>query len=115
MPEACAVRNSKLAWCDELSKWKDADACFDMLQFGLRLGSQPRQLITTTPKPTPLVKRLYGDAGGESRSDGDRRKCANLAEISRHDPGRYGRSRLGRQELDARMIEDRDDALWSRA
>ncbi|GAA4521971.1 hypothetical protein GCM10023174_01440 [Chelativorans composti] len=38
------------AWCDEVAKWKDAEACFDMLQFGLRLGTRPIQILTTTPR-----------------------------------------------------------------
>src|SRR5690606_7103665 len=49
------------ARCDELVNWKNADACFDMLQFGLRLGEEPRQLVTTTPRPMPLFRRLLGD------------------------------------------------------
>src|SRR5437868_3669279 len=49
------------AWCDELAKWRYAEATFDMLQFGLRLGKRPRQLITTTPRPLPVLKRLLAD------------------------------------------------------
>ena len=49
------------AWCDELAKWRRANDVFDMLQFGLRLGARPRQLITTTPRPTALIKRLIAD------------------------------------------------------
>ena len=49
------------AWCDELAKWRHADATFDMLQFGLRLGERPRQVITTTPRPIALIKRLIAD------------------------------------------------------
>ncbi len=115
-PESLRGPQFEAAWCDELSKWKNADACFDMLQFGLRLGSQPRQLITTTPKPTPLVKRLYRDPAVKVQRMATEENARNLA------PGfldailsRYGGSRLGRQELDGELIEDRDDALWSRA
>ncbi|MCW5691854.1 MAG: DNA-packaging protein [Pseudolabrys sp.] len=46
------------AWCDELAKWRHAEATFDMLQFGLRLGARPRQVITTTPRPIALLKKL---------------------------------------------------------
>ena len=49
------------AWCDEIGKWPDAEAAWDMLQFGLRLGQRPRQLATTTPRPTKLLKRLLAD------------------------------------------------------
>jgi len=51
------------AWCDELAKWPKAETTWDMLQFGLRLGAQPRQLVTTTPRPTRLLKRLLAEKG----------------------------------------------------
>jgi phage terminase large subunit-like protein len=51
------------AWLDELAKWKHAEATFNMLQFGLRLGERPRQVITTTPRPTALIKKLMRDTG----------------------------------------------------
>ena len=60
-PESLRGPQFDAAWCDELAKWKNAEACLDMLQFGLRLGEQPRQLITTTPRPTQLMKRLMAD------------------------------------------------------
>ena len=51
-PESLRGPQFDAAWCDEAAKWKHAEAAFDMLQFGLRLGRLPRQLITTTPRPT---------------------------------------------------------------
>ena len=51
-PEILRGPQFDAAWCDELAKWRRADDAFDMLQFGLRLGPRPRQLITTTPRPT---------------------------------------------------------------
>lgn len=104
------------AWCDELAKWKHADACFDMLQFGLRLGARPMQLITTTPKPTVLIKRLRADPGVHQTRMRTHDNAGNLADgFLRSIVGRYGGTRLGRQELDGELIEDREDALWSRA
>ena len=104
------------AWCDELAKWRYAQAAFDMLQFGLRLGPKPRQLITTTPKPIALLKRLVADPRTAVTRAGTQ---ANAAFLS---PGfldevlaRYAGTRLGRQEIDGEIIEDRTDALWSRA
>jgi phage terminase large subunit-like protein len=103
------------AWCDELAKWKNAEATFDMLQFGLRLGNPPRLLVTTTPKPVPLVKRLMADAAVIKTHMRTQDNAANLAsDFLRRVRGRYGGFRLGRQELDGELIEDRDDALWSR-
>ena len=60
-PEQLRGPQFDAAWCDELAKWRHVDATFDMLQFGLRLGQRPRQLITTTPRPILLIKRLIVD------------------------------------------------------
>jgi phage terminase large subunit-like protein len=115
-PEQLRGPQFDAAWCDELAKWRHADATFDMLQFGLRLGQRPRQLITTTPRPIPLIKRLLADP----RTAVTRAPTqANTAHLS---PGfiaevlaRYAGTRLGRQEIDGEIIEDRADALWTRA
>ncbi|WP_256473335.1 DNA-packaging protein [Phyllobacterium sp. 21LDTY02-6] len=103
------------AWCDELAKWKHAEATWDMLQFGLRLGRRPRQMITTTPRPLPLLKKLLADgsvAVRRMRTEDNREFLA--PGFLGHIRGLYGNTRLGRQELDAEMLEDRPGALWSR-
>jgi phage terminase large subunit-like protein len=99
-----------------LAKWRYPDATWDMLQFGLRLGARPRQLVTTTPKPIALLKRLLADEGVDVTR---MRTVDNAAHLA---PGfiatiedRYAGTRLGRQELDGELIEDREGALWSRA
>lgn len=103
------------AWCDELAKWKNQMACFDMLQFGLRLGTRPQQMFTTTPRPQPLLKEMLADPGVFVSRMRTEDNAANLAgpflETVR---ARYGDTRLGRQELDGELIEDREDALWKR-
>jgi phage terminase large subunit-like protein len=104
------------AWSDEMAKWRYAEAAFDMLQFGLRLGAQPRQLITTTPRPTALLKRLIGDPTSVVTRAATRANAHNLAPtFLQNVMGRYAGTRIGRQELEAEIIEDRPDALWSRA
>lgn len=62
-PDALRGPQFEMAWCDELAKWRHVQETWDMLQFGLRLGTHPRQLVTTTPRPIPLLKRLIGDEG----------------------------------------------------
>ncbi|ODN72421.1 Terminase-like family protein [Methylobrevis pamukkalensis] len=57
-PEALRGPQFDAAWADELAKWRHAEATFDMLQFGLRLGDRPRQVVTTTPRAVPLLRRL---------------------------------------------------------
>jgi phage terminase large subunit-like protein len=104
------------AWCDELAKWRYADAAFDMLQFGLRLGQRPRQFITTTPRPIPLIKRLIADGAAVVTRAGTGANACNLAPVF-YDAvhARYAGTRLGRQEIDGEIVDDRPDALWSRA
>jgi phage terminase large subunit-like protein len=60
-PESLRGPQFDAAWCDELAKWRYAEATFDMLQFGLRLGVRPRQLVATTPRPVALIKRMLAD------------------------------------------------------
>jgi phage terminase large subunit-like protein len=115
-PESLRGPQFEAAWCDELAKWRYAEATFDMLQFGLRLGARPRQLITTTPRPIPLIKRLISDARTRVTRAGTQANKDFLAPTFLDAVvGRYAGTRLGRQELDGALIEDRPDALWSRA
>jgi phage terminase large subunit-like protein len=103
------------AWCDEVGKWPNAEAAWDMLQFGLRLGDRPRQLVTTTPRPTRLIKRLLADPSTVVTR-------MTTAENKRHLAGsflsavvaRYRGTVLGRQELEGELIEDLPGALWTR-
>jgi phage terminase large subunit-like protein len=103
------------AWCDEVAKWPDAEAAWDMLQFGLRLGDKPRQLATTTPRATPLLKRLIGDPRTVMSRMRTQDNHAHLAPTFMDEVvGRYRGSVLGRQELDGELIEDDPGALWQR-
>jgi phage terminase large subunit-like protein len=98
-----------------MAKWRYAEATFDMLQFGLRLGSQPRQMITTTPRPTALLKRLISEPTTVTTRAATVVNAFNLAPTFLQSVmGRYAGTRLGRQELDGELIEDREDALWKR-
>jgi len=107
-------------WADELAAWKKLQETWDMLQFGFRLGSDPRGCITTTPKPLQIVKTLVRDdraKGGETAvtrgSTYDNR--ANLApKFFEQVVTKYEGTRLGRQELHADILEDMPGALWAR-
>ena len=115
-PESLRGPQFEAAWCDEVGKWTYAEETFDMLQFGLRLGQSPRQMITTTPRSTPLMKRILNSAQSvvtHARTYDNRHHLA--LGFLRAVEEQYGSSRLGRQELDGELIEDRADALWSRA
>lgn len=104
------------AWLDELAKWRHAEATFDMLQFGLRLGGRPRQVITTTPRPIALLTRLLADPRTAVTHAGTRTNAYNLAPAFVDTVlSRYRGTKLGRQEIEGEIIEERNDALWSRA
>jgi phage terminase large subunit-like protein len=115
-PESLRGPQFDAAWCDELAKWRRAEDAFDMLQFSLRLGARPRQLVTTTPRPTALIRRLLADprtavTRAATHANAAHLSPAFLAEVV----ARYAGTRLGRQEIEGEIIEDRPDALWSRA
>ena len=114
-PESLRGPQFGAAWSDELAKWRYADAAWDMLQFCLRLGDHPRQTVTTTPRPTPLIKRLIADPATAVSRARTEANAANLApSFLSAVVARYQGTRLGRQELDGELIEDRPDALWQR-
>src|SRR5829696_6180368 len=62
-PDSLRGPQFEAAWSDEIGKWRHADATWDMLQFALRLGERPRQVVTTTPRAIPLVRKLLADPG----------------------------------------------------
>lgn len=114
-PESLRGPQFSAAWCDELAKWRRPQETWDMLQFGLRLGEAPRQVVTTTPRPIPLIKALLADARTIVTRVATSANAANLApSFLEAIVGRYRGTRLGRQELEAELLEDRPDALWPR-
>ncbi|MCF6320991.1 MAG: terminase family protein [Rhizobiaceae bacterium] len=102
-------------WCDELCKWSNLTHTWDMLQFCLRVGDNPRQLVTTTPKPSVFLKNLIEKPGSVVKRSTTRENKNNLAPgFIEHIENTYSGTRLGRQELEAELIEDREDGLWNR-
>lgn len=108
------------AWCDELASWgegtkeRDWPSAWDMLQFGLRLGADPQTVVTTTPRPTKIIKHLLSadtvfTTRGHTEENAANLPPAFLAEMER----RYGGTRLGRQELAAEILADTPGALWT--
>ncbi len=103
------------AWCDELAKWKQVESVWDMLQFGLRLGENPVAVITTTPRPIPILKKLMSEAGTVTSHSTTFDNANNLASSFLKDvTARYAGTRLGRQELEGELIEDDPNALFKR-
>lgn len=103
------------AWSDELAKWDKMQDSWDQLQFGLRLGSKPRQIVTTTPRPLPLIKALASDPRVYVTKGRTLDNKANLPEsFLSYVQDKYGGTRLGRQELEGEILGDIPGALWNR-
>jgi len=101
------------AWCDEIAAWRYPEA-YDQLMFGLRLGEKPKCVITTTPKPTPLIKQLIDRNDTFVTTGNTFENEANLAPSAlKMLKERYEGTALGRQELYAEILEDLDGALWN--
>jgi phage terminase large subunit-like protein len=114
-PDQLRGPQQDLAWSDELAKWRYARETWDMLQFGLRLGDAPQQIITTTPKPVPVLKEIMASSDTVVTRGSTYANRANLApsffsQVVR----KYEGTRLGRQELNAEILEEAEGALWSR-
>ncbi len=104
------------AWVDELAKWKKGQAAWDMLQFALRLGDDPRQVVTTTPQPVPVLRNLIKRGStvvthAPTQANRAYLAASFLADIEE----RYAGTRLGRQELDGELLDEVEGALWSQA
>ena len=119
-PESLRGPQHSHAWCDEIAKWDmaggRAEAAWDNLQLGLRLGRAPRVLATTTPRAVPLLRRLLDMAGVHVTRGSTYDNSGNLpTQFLRSVRRAYGQSLLGRQELDGELIDDVPGALWTRA
>lgn len=116
-PDQMRGPNPDTAWCDELAAWQYSEM-WDQLQFALRSiqsGLRPQVVVTTTPRPTPLVKAIIEDRTTVVTRGVTQENLANV------DPAtveflllKYGGTRLGRQELSAELLDDVEGALWSR-
>lgn len=104
------------ALVDELAKYRYAQDAWDMLQFGLRLGDNPRQIVTTTPRPIPIIKALMSDPKTVVTRGSTFDNEAHLApQFLTQIKTRYAGTRLGRQELNAEILDDIPGSLWTRS
>lgn len=102
-------------WADELAAWQYAQDAWDMAMFGLRIGANPQVMISTTPRPIPIIRELMRSNVTILTKSSTYANMANLAQsfIDRT-VARYAGTRLGRQELEAELIEEMEGALWTR-
>ena len=115
-PESLRGPQFDAAWVDELAKWKKAEETWDMLQFALRLGEHPQQVVTTTPRNVATLKAVLkapSTVSTHAPTEANRAFLAAsfLAEVE----ARYAGTRLGRQELAGELVEDVEGAFWTTA
>jgi phage terminase large subunit-like protein len=114
-PDRLRGKQHMKLWCDELAAWRDPDA-FDQALLGLRLGAKPQAVITTTPRPSKIIKALAVDKDtivtrGSTFDNKRNLARAFLERITARYQGRV----IGRQELFAEIVEETPGALWTRA
>jgi phage terminase large subunit-like protein len=100
-------------WADELASWRTPES-WDQAMFGLRLGSNPQSVVTTTPRPSAIIKALARDPHTVVTRGTSYENRANLAPAFLDKIiTKYENTRLGRQELLAEILEDREGALFT--
>ena len=114
-PDQLRGPQHEAAWYDELAKYQYAQEAWDQGQFGLRLGSWPRTLVTTTPRPIPVIKTIMAGTSTVITRGSTYDNANNLApSFLKAVREKYEGTRLGRQELLAEVLDDFPGALWSR-
>jgi phage terminase large subunit-like protein len=115
-PESLRGPQFDAAWADELAKWPKAQGAWDQLQFALRLGAHPQQVVTTTPRNVEVLKAILQNPStviSRAPTEANRAYLAEsyLTEVR----ARFHGTVLGRQELEGVLVEDVPDALWTAA
>ena len=113
-PERLRGKQHMKLWTDEVGAWRYPES-WDQAMFGLRLGAQPQACITTTPRPIKILKDLIANprtiiTTGSTYENRDNLAASFFADIIT----KYEGTRLGRQELNAEMLDDMPGALWNR-
>jgi len=111
--EGLRGQNSQTVWCDEMAKWDNLDEAWSNIIFGLRQGNDPQFLVTTTPRPKPLIKQLFEDPKCVTITGSTMENAANLSPKALEEMIRlYDGTKLGRQELHGELLWEDERALW---
>lgn len=114
-PDSLRGPQFHFAWCEEIAAWPKAKAAWDNLRLGMRLGERPRAVVTTTPRPMQLLKRLLADPSVRVSRGSTYDNRANLPTAFLGDLRKsYGASAMGRQEVMGELLQEQEGALWSR-
>ena len=113
-PDQLRGFNGNSAWCDELAKYQYPEEVWDNLNFSLRLGENPKKVVTTTPRPIKLIKELIKDPKVIVTTGSTYENRSNLAnQFITSIYEKYGGTRLGRQELEGEVLLDNPGALFN--
>jgi phage terminase large subunit-like protein len=113
-PERLRGKQHMKIWADELASWRYEEA-WSQTMFGLRLGETPQAIVTTTPRPTKLIKELVSDSRNIVTVGTTYENKANLAQgFFDYVIKKYEGTTLGKQELLAQILSDNPAALWKR-
>jgi phage terminase large subunit-like protein len=113
-PDSLRGPSHHKAWIDELAKFKKPDAFWDNLMLGLRLGQAPQVLVTTTPRPMPIIRALMKHPLTKVTQGSTYENLENLSPLFKQTVlDRYEGTRLGRQEVLGELLEDTPGALWT--
>lgn len=113
-PERLRGPQHDRGWCDEMAAWKALEDTWDMYQFGLRVGLDPKTLITTTPKPRKLLKEIKAEDTTVVTTGSTYENVALSEKFKKRILKKYEGTRLGRQELEAEDLDQAEGALWNR-
>ncbi len=114
-PDRLRGKQHMKLWCDELAAWRQPET-FDQALLGLRLGDKPQVVVTTTPRPTRIIRHLAGDKDAIVTRGSTFDNTGNLAKaFLERIAARYQGRAIGRQELMAEIVEETPGALWTRA
>jgi phage terminase large subunit-like protein len=111
-----AAGNACCVWAEELAAWRYLEQCWQQMRFGLRSGSRPHWIASTTPKPRPLIKQLAKDTPHNvvvtRATTDDNPHLEQEVRTALYDE--YGGRQIGRQELHADVLDEDEGALWKR-
>lgn len=113
-PERLRGPQHHRAWCDELAAWRYSEETWDMLMMGMRLGLNPQMMVTTTPRPTGVLRSILIEDDTVHTVEDTFANEANLPKkFLEKLRKKYLGTRLGEQELSAKILSDNPYALWS--